>query len=103
VSSEADRRPASVYARLRTVPPGRVVSYGDLCPGAPRHAGRLLARAPAGLPWWRVVRADGSLARGEEQLRRLAAEGTPLRDGRVLMAQARLPAEALSAMRAEGS
>ncbi len=78
-----------------------MVSYGDLCPGAPRHAGRMLAAAPPGLPWWRVVRADGSLARGEEQRRRLAAEGTPMRDGRVLMAAARLPAEALSVLTAD--
>jgi alkylated DNA nucleotide flippase Atl1 len=29
------------------------------------------------VPWWRVVRADGSLAMGEEQRARLQAEGVP--------------------------
>ena len=35
----------------------------------------------ADLPWWRVVRADGSLAAGEEQRRRLEREGVPFRPG----------------------
>jgi hypothetical protein len=38
-----------------------------------------------------VVRADGSLAKGERQRRRLAAEGVPFRAGRVDMGLARLP------------
>jgi alkylated DNA nucleotide flippase Atl1 len=39
----------------------------------------------AGLPWWRVVRANGELAAhsGEEQARRLRREGIAIRDGRV--------------------
>ena len=43
------------------------------------------------VPWWRVVRADGSPARGHEgeALRRLAAEGTPLRGPRVVLVEAR--------------
>lgn len=32
-----------------------------------------------GLPWWRVVRADGTLAKGERQAALLRAEGVPLR------------------------
>ena len=42
------------------------------------------------LPWWRVVRADGSLAKGARQRRHLTAEGVPLRGDRVDMAKARL-------------
>jgi methylated-DNA-protein-cysteine methyltransferase-like protein len=49
-----------------------------------------------GLPWWRVVRADGSLAAGDEQRQRLWAEGIPFRPGgrRVDMEVARIPEEA---------
>jgi alkylated DNA nucleotide flippase Atl1 len=38
-----------------------------------------------GLPWWRVVRANGELAAhgGVEQARRLRREGVAVRDGRV--------------------
>jgi alkylated DNA nucleotide flippase Atl1 len=38
-----------------------------------------------GLPWWRVVRANGELAAhgGDEQARRLRREGVAIRDGRV--------------------
>jgi 6-O-methylguanine DNA methyltransferase, DNA binding domain len=57
-------------------------SYGDVSPGAPRLARRLLGSVHAAdLPWWRVVRADGSLAAGEEQRRRLEREGVPFRPG----------------------
>ncbi len=49
------------------------------------------------MPWWRVVRADGSLAVGEEQRQRLWAEGIPFRPGnkRVDMDIARIPDEAI--------
>ncbi|HET9074921.1 MAG TPA: MGMT family protein [Solirubrobacteraceae bacterium] len=93
--------PEAVRALVRGIPEGFVVAYGDLTPGAPRLAGQILARTPPGaLPWWRVVRADGRLAKGAEQARRLAAEGVPLRNGRVDMAAARLPREALRALAA---
>ena len=38
-----------------------------------------------GVPWQRIVRADGSLAKGERQRRLLEAEGVPFRGGRVDM------------------
>ncbi len=68
-------------------------TYGDVSPGAPRLSARLLetGRLPDGLPWWRVVRADGSLAVGDEQRRRLWAEGVPFKGDRVDMAVARIP------------
>jgi hypothetical protein len=37
------------------------------------------------------VRADGSLAKGDEQRRRLEAEGVPFRGSRVDMRAARIP------------
>ncbi|MGM7668816.1 MGMT family protein [Microbacterium sp. A93] len=47
------------------VPPGLAVSYGGLAgllgAGGPRQAGRAMSGAPDGTPWWRIVRADGSL------------------------------------------
>ncbi|GAA1435308.1 hypothetical protein GCM10009616_32030 [Microlunatus lacustris] len=91
-------REAYVEAVLRLVeqvPAGRVTTYGDLADavgrGGPRQVGQVLATWGGGVPWWRVVRADGSPARGHEAeaLRRLAAEGTPLRGPRVVLAQAR--------------
>jgi alkylated DNA nucleotide flippase Atl1 len=43
------------------------------------------------LPWYRVVRADGSLAQGARQRALLEAEGVPFRGERVDMRVARLP------------
>jgi len=88
-------RAREVLGRLRAVPAGFVVSYGDLSPGAPRFAGAVLAAVEdPDIPWQRVVRADGSLAQGERQRRMLEAEGTPFRGDRVDMAVARYPVDA---------
>ena len=84
-----------ILARIRRVPPGYVTTYGDLSPGAPRLAGAVLARTGAEVPWWRVVRADGSLAKGTDQRERLLDEGVPFRRGRVVMDVARIPPEAI--------
>lgn len=90
-----------MYELVALIPPGFVTTYGDLTPGAPRQAGRALSETPPGLelPWWRVVRADGSLAKGLDQQRRLEAEGVPMRGSRVLMRGVRLPLEALQDLR----
>ncbi len=77
---------------MRGIPEGFVRAYGDLSPGAPRFAGAVLhAAQDPELPWWRVVRADGSLAKGTRQRARLEAEGVPFRGTRVDMRVARLP------------
>jgi methylated-DNA-protein-cysteine methyltransferase related protein len=69
-----------------------VTTYGDLSPGAPRFAGAVLAACGDGdVPWQRIVRADGSLAKGERQRRLLAAEGVPFRGERVDMRAAWTP------------
>ena len=71
---------------------GFVRTYGDVSPGAPRFAGAVLRYADIpDLPWWRVVRADGSLTQGDRQRALLEAEGVPFRGARVDMAEARLP------------
>src|SRR4051794_14418065 len=86
-------REQAVLRRIRDTPPGFVRAYGDVSPGAPRFAGAVLSQADdPGLPWHRVVRADGSLAKGERQRRLLGAEGIPFRGGRGDMRAARLPA-----------
>jgi alkylated DNA nucleotide flippase Atl1 len=82
----------TVLDRVRAIPPGFVRTYGDVAPGAPRVAGLALSRAgDEGLPWHRVVRADGSLAKGARQRALLEAEGVPFRGERVDMRTARLP------------
>ncbi len=71
-------------------------SYGDVSPGAPRFAGAVLSGCDEpGLPWWRVVRADGSLAKGARQRRLLEAEGVPFSGARVAMRTVRIPEEEL--------
>ena len=81
-----------ILARVREIPEGFVRAYSDIDPGAPRNAGRVLFETDEpGLPWHRVVRADGSLAKGERQRRLLEAEGVPFRGERVDMRVARIP------------
>jgi len=90
-----------ILRRIGAVPAGFVTTYGDLCPNAPRLAGQVLSRCDdAGIPWQRVVRADGSLAKGSHQRRLLEAEGVPFTGRRVDLAQARIPAEALDQLAA---
>jgi methylated-DNA-protein-cysteine methyltransferase-like protein len=74
---------------VRDLSRGEVVSYGEVArragyPRAARAVGNVLASS-MGLPWWRVVRANGELAAhgGDEQARRLRREGVAIRDGRV--------------------
>ncbi|MEP6954327.1 MAG: MGMT family protein [Solirubrobacteraceae bacterium] len=83
----------AILARIRAIPPGFVRAYGDVSPGAPRRAGAVLhATDEPGLPWWRVVRADGSVAQGERQRALLRGEGVPFTPAdRVDMRMARLP------------
>jgi alkylated DNA nucleotide flippase Atl1 len=69
------------------IPPGRVMSYGDIAEylgeGGPRQVGRVMALWGGGVAWWRVIHADGSLLNGHEQaaLARYREEGTPMRPG----------------------
>lgn len=75
VPTSAEER---ILSAVRAIPKGFVRTYGDLSPGAPRLAGRVLRNSSAPVPWWRVVRADGSLPLGEDQRKLLDAEGVPL-------------------------
>lgn len=78
--------------RIRSIPRGRVTTYGDLSPEAPRFAGAVLSACHDDtVPWQRVVRADGSLAKGERQRSLLVEEGVPFRQDRVDMRSAWCP------------
>jgi alkylated DNA nucleotide flippase Atl1 len=91
VTGEAGDRELEVLERVRAIPEGFVRTYGDVSPGAPRFAGTVLFEVDEpDLAWWRVVRADGSLAKGARQRQRLVAEGVPFRGERVDMRIARL-------------
>jgi len=59
-----------VFALLEQVPAGKVTTYGQIARrlGRPRGAqlvGWAIRYCPDGLPWHRVVKADGSIACGE--------------------------------------
>lgn len=85
----------AVLCVVEQIPPGRVMSYGDVAAwveaGGPRQVGALMAQYGGAVPWWRVVRADGSLPRSHDSRARehYWAEGTPMRSGRVVMRDAR--------------
>ena len=77
------------------IPPGRVLSYGDIAEllgsGGPRQVGKAMSRSGSAVCWWRVLRADGTLpvdlqAPAEVQW---LAEGTPQRGSGVHMKAAR--------------
>jgi len=86
----------AVLSVVETVPSGRVTTYGAVADAVgsrgPRSVGRVMSTYGGAVPWWRVVRADGSLPPchdGEARLHYLE-EGTPLRRSgrRVDMARA---------------
>jgi alkylated DNA nucleotide flippase Atl1 len=85
----ANARAEQILARVRAIPEGFVQTYGDIDPRAPRLVGQVLATAPSDVPWHRVVRADGGLAKGSVQAGRLRKEGTPMRGDRVDLRKAR--------------
>ena len=64
VSPEYD----SYYAVIRAIPPGRVMTYGDVAAyaGRPRQARRvgyaLAVVDDASVPWWRVINAKGEIS-----------------------------------------
>jgi alkylated DNA nucleotide flippase Atl1 len=83
--SRSDR----ILARIRAIPAGTVETYGDIEPTAPRLVGHVLATTTQDVPWHRVVRADGSLAKGTRQAEKLRREGVPIRGDRVDFTQLR--------------
>jgi methylated-DNA-protein-cysteine methyltransferase-like protein len=81
-----------ILQRIRDTPEGFVRTYGDVSPGAPRVAGAVLHDCDdPSVPWHRIVRADGTLAKGARQRALLEAEGVLFRGERVDMRRVRLP------------
>lgn len=82
----------TAYAVARTIPPGSVMSYGQIAalagnPRMARQVGWALHDCPPDVPWHRVVRRDGSIATGDAEAQRalLESEGVAFDgNGRVL-------------------
>lgn len=90
----------SEYARavldiVDRIPPGKVMSYGDVAElhgrGSARTVGAVMSEHGREVPWHRVVQASGRPAEPyvEKALELLRAEGCPLAGERVVMAAAR--------------
>ena len=75
----------AVLSLVESIPAGRVTTYGLIADavgqGGPRLVGRTMSLHGGGVPWWRVVRADGSLPPSHDHRARAEylIEGTPLR------------------------
>ena len=89
-----DAQVQTVRALVASIPPGRVVTYGDIAGAAglssPRIVGWIMATDSADLPWHRVISASGRPAKhlASRQLELLHAEGVVTVDGRVRVAGA---------------
>ncbi len=85
----------AVLEVVESIPPGKVLTYGDVAEmlgrGGPRAVGTVMSRYGSDVPWWRVLRAGGlpPVCHEERALRHYADEGTPVRNGKVDLAQAR--------------
>ena len=87
------KRDEAVLVIVKSIPRGRLVSYGDIAamlsqmdvPCTPRQVASTLSRYGGAVPWWRVVQAAGSLAAqvAEDATRHLRAEGVEVRGRRV--------------------
>ena len=69
---------------VESIPPGRVMTYGDVAAAvgsrAARAVGTVMARYGSDVPWWRVVRSSGLPAIGHEAMamEHFVEEGTPI-------------------------
>ncbi len=86
----------AVYRLVRQIPRGQVATYGQIAalldrPRAARAVGRALRGCPVGVPWQRVVNAEGGIsvrARVSSMLTQrivLEQEGVAFRRGRVVL------------------
>jgi methylated-DNA-protein-cysteine methyltransferase-like protein len=94
-SDESSKRRLRIEAAIRSIPKGKVSTYGAIAraaglPGMARQVAQVLHRG-FGLPWQRVLGAGGEIKlRGDsaiEQRLRLEAEGVRFRGRRVDMKQ----------------
>ncbi|MBC7373643.1 MAG: MGMT family protein [Frankiales bacterium] len=100
----------TAYARLvldvvDRIPPGCVLTYGDVAElmgrGTGRTVGTVLSRHGQEVQWQRVVQASGRPAEPhlQQALGLLAAEGCPLQGERVVLERARWDGRNLAAFR----
>jgi Predicted methylated DNA-protein cysteine methyltransferase len=82
--SAADSFAEAVLTVVSDIPPGRVMTYGDVAAvlgsrGA-RVVGQVMAKYGSNVPWWRVIRASGQppICHEGMALEHYRAEGTPL-------------------------
>ena len=93
--SESEGFAERILACIESIPPGRVMTYGDVAEyvgtRSARTVGRVLAQDDGSVPWHRVLRADGSLADHlyTEQRQRLLTEGVRFVGHKVDLATAR--------------
>lgn len=96
MTAVTDAQVEAVRALVTAIPAGRVRTYGDLADEVglsnPRIVGWIMKTDSSDLPWHRVVPASGRPAAEvrTRQLEHLRAEGTPVVDGRIVMARARI-------------
>ncbi|WP_372697952.1 MGMT family protein [Arthrobacter sp. JSM 101049] len=86
----------AVYRLAGAIPPGCVLTYGDIAEllgsGGPRQVGAAMSQSTGrNVPWWRVVRADGTLPDGliERAKEHWTEEEIPMHRGRIRLAAAR--------------
>lgn len=84
----------AVLQVVERIPPGKVMAYGDIAEylgrGGPRQVGRVMALHGGGVPWWRVVHANGDPALDDGRaVASLREDDTPMRGDRVDMRRAR--------------
>ncbi len=76
---------SAVLELVESIPPGRVMAYGEIAAvlgsRASRQVGQIMAYYGSDVPWWRVVRASGHPAvdHSTRALEHYRAEGTPLK------------------------
>jgi alkylated DNA nucleotide flippase Atl1 len=93
--SDSDALARRILACIESIPPGRVMTYGDVAEYAgassARIVGRVLALDDGSVPWHRVMRSNGTLAEHlyTEQRQRLLAEGVRFRGDKVDLANHR--------------
>lgn len=75
----------AVLEVVSLVPAAKVLSYGDVAAlletGGPRQVGSVMSHYGSDVPWWRVIRSDGSppSGLGGQALENYRQESTPLR------------------------